>query len=167
MYNFLLEIEQGEDDADVQQGENMSTMVEEWQSGRFVTAREYYCYLMQVREGLFNIMLFGGWLFQQWVVDMYVKIESMRLDWYSNPDNQKLIRAELYQVSYAMFYYLQYNMTQQFKTKKTYMLYIFYFYVGFGWCNFCWRDKGFRGWQESSATPQFPRWRSWHDAKIS
>ena len=29
MYNFLLEIEQGEDDADVQQGENMSTMVEE------------------------------------------------------------------------------------------------------------------------------------------
>jgi len=57
----------------------------------------------------------------------------MRLDWYSNPDNQKLIRAELYQVSYAMFYYLQYNMTQQFKTKKkTYMRYIFYFYVGFG-----------------------------------
>ena len=128
----MLEIEQGEDDTDVQQGENMSTMVEERQSGRFVTTREYYCYLMQVREGLFNILLFGGRLFQQWGVDMYVKIESMRLDWYSNPDNQKLIRAELYQVSYAMFYYLQYNMTQQFKTKKTYMLYIFYFYVGFG-----------------------------------
>jgi len=123
----LLEIEQGEDDTDVQQGENMSTMVEERQSGRFMTIREYYCYLMQVREGLFNILLFGGRLFQQWVVDMYVKIESMRLDWYSNPDNQKLIRAELYQVSYAMFYYLQYNMTQQFKTKKTCMLYIFYF----------------------------------------
>jgi len=30
---------------------------------------------------------------------MYIKIESMRLDWYSNPDNQKLIRAELYQVN--------------------------------------------------------------------
>ena len=118
MYNFLLEIEQGEDDTDVQQGENMSTMVEERQSRRFVTGREYYCYLMQVREGLFNILLFGGRLFQQWVVDMYVKIESMRLDWYSNPDNQKLMRAKLYQVSYAMFYYLQYNMTQQFKTKK-------------------------------------------------
>jgi len=103
---------------DNRQGEYMSTMVEERHSGRFVTAREYYCYLMQVREGLFNILLFGGRLFQQWVVDMYVKIESMRLDWYSNPDNQKLIRAELYQVSYAMFYYLQYNMTQQFKTKK-------------------------------------------------
>jgi hypothetical protein len=77
-------------------------MVEERQSGRFVTAREYYCFLMQVREGLFNILLFGGQLFQQWVVDMYIKIESMRLDWYSNPDNQKLIRAELYQVSYGV-----------------------------------------------------------------
>ena len=71
---------------DNQQGEYMSNMVEERHSERFVTAREYYCYLMQIREGLFNIMLFGGQLFQQWVVDMYVKIESMRLDWYSNPD---------------------------------------------------------------------------------
>jgi hypothetical protein len=101
---FPFETEHGEDDADVQQGECMSTMVEERQSGRFVTAREYYCFLMQVREGLFNILLFGGRLFQQWVVDMYIKIESMRLDWYSNPDNQKLIQAELYQVSYAVFY---------------------------------------------------------------
>jgi hypothetical protein len=54
--------------------------------------------MMQVRKGLFNILLFGGRLFQQWAVDMYIKIESMRLDWYSNPENQKLIRAELYQV---------------------------------------------------------------------
>jgi len=54
---------------------------------------------MQVRQGLFNILLFGGRLFQQWAVDMYIKIESMRLDWYSNPENQKLIWAELYQVT--------------------------------------------------------------------
>jgi hypothetical protein len=32
-------------------------------------------------------------------VDMYIKIESIRLDWYSNPENQKLICAELYQVT--------------------------------------------------------------------
>jgi hypothetical protein len=32
-------------------------------------------------------------------VDMYIKIESMKLDWYSNPENQKLIWAELYQVT--------------------------------------------------------------------
>jgi len=42
IYNFWCDIEQGEDDADIQQGENMSTMVEERQSERFVTAREYY-----------------------------------------------------------------------------------------------------------------------------
>jgi len=29
---------------------------------------------------------------------MYIKMESMRLDWYSNPKHQKIIRAELYQV---------------------------------------------------------------------
>ena len=87
-----------EHDADIQQVEYLSSLMEENQSGKFVTAREYYCFLMQVRRGLFNILLFGGRLFQQWAVDMYIKIESMRLDWYSNPANQKLIRAELYQV---------------------------------------------------------------------
>ena len=87
-----------EHDADIQQVEYLSSLMEENQSGEFVTAREYYCLLMQVRRGLFNILLFGGRLFQQWAVDMYIKIESMRLDWYSNPANQKLIRAELYQV---------------------------------------------------------------------
>ena len=97
--------DEAENDADIQQGECLSSLVEENQSGRFVTAREYYCFLMQVRGGLFNNMLFGGRLFQQWVVDtyikiecMYIKIECMRLDWYSNPANQKLIWAELYQV---------------------------------------------------------------------
>ena len=87
-----------EHDADIQQVEYLSSLMEENQSGKFVTVREYYCFLMQVRRGLFNILLFGGRLFQQWAVDMYIKIESMRLDWYSNPANQKLIRAELYQV---------------------------------------------------------------------
>uniref|UniRef100_I1QTU1 Helitron helicase-like domain-containing protein n=1 Tax=Oryza glaberrima TaxID=4538 RepID=I1QTU1_ORYGL len=64
---------------------------------KFVTAREYYCFRLQFRRGLLNIILFGGRLFQQWVVAMYIKIESMRLDWYSKPENQKKIRAELYQ----------------------------------------------------------------------
>ena len=63
-----------------------------------VSAREYYCYIMQIRDGVFNIFFNGGRLFQQWIVDMYVKIESMRLDWYSNTEHQKIIRADLYQV---------------------------------------------------------------------
>jgi hypothetical protein len=65
-------------------------------SRKFVSAREYYCFKLQVRKKLFNIILFGGRLFQQWAVDMYIKIETMRLDWYSKPANQKVIRADLY-----------------------------------------------------------------------
>jgi hypothetical protein len=38
----------------------------------YVSAREYYCYLMQI-DGVFNVFFRGGNLFQQWVVDMYIK----------------------------------------------------------------------------------------------
>jgi hypothetical protein len=48
-------------------------------------------------------MFHGGRLFQQWAVDMYVKVESMRLDWYSKPAHQDLIRADLYQVRLEVF----------------------------------------------------------------
>jgi len=61
--------------------------VAETSKSRCVTAREYYCFMMQVRKGLFNILSFGGRLFQQWAINMYIKIESTRLDWYSNPEN--------------------------------------------------------------------------------
>jgi hypothetical protein len=49
-----------------------------------------------MRPNEFNIMFYGGRLFQEWLIDMYVKIESMRLDWYSLPKHQKIIQAELY-----------------------------------------------------------------------
>jgi hypothetical protein len=49
-----------------------------------------------MRPNEFNIMFFGGRLFQQWLMDMYVKLESMRVDWYSLPKHQKIIRVELY-----------------------------------------------------------------------
>jgi len=88
-----------EGDNDVQEGDVLAGVADAAQSAKYVTAREYYCFKLQVRRGLFNILLFGGRLFQQWPVDMYIKIESMRLDWYSNPKHQKLIRAELYQVT--------------------------------------------------------------------
>jgi hypothetical protein len=61
-----------------------------------VSAREYYCYKLQMRLDEFNILFYGGRLFQQWLMDMYVKVESMRLDWYSLLKHQKIIRAELY-----------------------------------------------------------------------
>jgi hypothetical protein len=49
-----------------------------------------------MRPNEFNIMFYGGRLFQPWLVDMDVKVESMRLDWYSLLKHQKIIRAELY-----------------------------------------------------------------------
>ena len=53
---------------------------------------------MQIRNGVFVIMFYGGRLFQQWIVDIYIKVESMRLDWHSRSENQAIIRADLYLV---------------------------------------------------------------------
>ncbi|XP_066164591.1 uncharacterized protein [Oryza sativa Japonica Group] len=60
-----------------------------------VSVRDYYCYKFQMRRGIFNPILHGGRLFQQFAVDMYIKVESSRLDYVWN--NQKEIRADLYQ----------------------------------------------------------------------
>jgi hypothetical protein len=60
------------------------------------SAREYCCHKLQLRPDEFNILFYGGRIFQQWLVDMYIKVESMRLDWYSFPKRQKIIQAELY-----------------------------------------------------------------------
>uniref|UniRef100_A0A453BGH0 ATP-dependent DNA helicase n=1 Tax=Aegilops tauschii subsp. strangulata TaxID=200361 RepID=A0A453BGH0_AEGTS len=83
-----------EDNPDEDFGDNEMNATK---SRKYVSAREYYAFKLQVRKKLFNIILFGGRLFQQWAVDMYIKIETMRLDWYSKPANQKVIRADLYQ----------------------------------------------------------------------
>ncbi|XP_052142068.1 uncharacterized protein LOC127761779 [Oryza glaberrima] len=60
-----------------------------------VSVRDYYCYKFQMRCGIFNLILHGGRLFQQFAVDMYIKVESSRLDYVRN--HQKEIRADLYQ----------------------------------------------------------------------
>jgi hypothetical protein len=43
--------------------------------------------------GIFNPILYGKCLFQQFAVDTYVKIESSRLDFIRN--NQDTMRADL------------------------------------------------------------------------
>uniref|UniRef100_K3Y1Y3 ATP-dependent DNA helicase n=1 Tax=Setaria italica TaxID=4555 RepID=K3Y1Y3_SETIT len=48
-----------------------------------------------MRPGIFNPILHGKRLFQQFAVDTYVKIESSRLDYIRN--NQDILRADLYQ----------------------------------------------------------------------
>ncbi|XP_073360641.1 uncharacterized protein [Aegilops tauschii subsp. strangulata] len=59
-----------------------------------VSVRDYYCYMLQTRPAIFNPILCGARLLQQWAVDMYVKIGSCRLRWYRK--NQTQIRADLY-----------------------------------------------------------------------
>ena len=56
--------------------------------------REYYCYKFQIRP-YHNLILFGGRLFQQFVVDIYIKIETSRLQFCEK--NQSKIREDLYQ----------------------------------------------------------------------
>ncbi|XP_074314080.1 uncharacterized protein LOC141649285 [Silene latifolia] len=58
-----------------------------------ISCREYYAYKFQIRHG--NLLIRGGRLFQQFIVDMYVKIENTRLDILRL--NQEAIRADLYQ----------------------------------------------------------------------
>jgi hypothetical protein len=60
-----------------------------------VSVRDYYCYKFQIRRGVFNPILHGKWLFQQFAVDTYIKIESSRLDYIRR--NQDRLRANLYQ----------------------------------------------------------------------
>ncbi|XP_027151929.1 uncharacterized protein LOC113751983 [Coffea eugenioides] len=47
----------------------------------FVSIHEYYAYKLQMRNDDESFLLHFGRLFQQYVVDMYVKLESQRLDY--------------------------------------------------------------------------------------
>ena len=57
--------------------------------------REYYCYKFQMRHGIFNTILHGRRLFQQFAVDTYIKLETTRLNYILS--NQARIWADLYQ----------------------------------------------------------------------
>ena len=50
----------------------------------------------------FNCVLLARRLYQQWIVDSYVKIEKDRIQWCK--DNQKQIKADTYK---GLHYYLQ------------------------------------------------------------
>uniref|UniRef100_A0A453H3H6 Helitron helicase-like domain-containing protein n=1 Tax=Aegilops tauschii subsp. strangulata TaxID=200361 RepID=A0A453H3H6_AEGTS len=64
-------------------------------NGLWVTMKEYYCYKFHTRPSIFNPILHGGRLFQQFAVDTYIKIENSRLDYMWHHQNK--IRADLYQ----------------------------------------------------------------------
>ncbi|XP_021721338.1 uncharacterized protein LOC110688886 [Chenopodium quinoa] len=76
----------GDDDAAITallQGDDPPATNGKW--GRCISAREYYAYRFQIRIG--NYLLRAGRLFLQFIVDMYVKIENTRLDFFRK--NQK------------------------------------------------------------------------------
>jgi len=58
-----------------------------------ITQKEFYCYRLAIRNEL-SILHKSGKLFQQYLVDSYVKIEQNRLNWIRN--NQTELRAETY-----------------------------------------------------------------------
>ncbi|XP_073028580.1 uncharacterized protein [Primulina eburnea] len=61
-----------------------------------VSCREYYCYKLQIRENDKSFLLHIGRLLQQYVVDMYIKIETSRLDFFSTTDIQNRLRNDAY-----------------------------------------------------------------------
>ncbi|XP_028097227.1 uncharacterized protein LOC114297068 [Camellia sinensis] len=60
-----------------------------------ISCREYYCYKLQIRPNDSSILLRSGRLFQQYCVDMYVKIETSRLQFFRK--KQREIRVDFYQ----------------------------------------------------------------------
>ncbi|XP_073042800.1 uncharacterized protein [Primulina eburnea] len=61
-----------------------------------VSCREYYCYKLQIREHDKSFLLHIGRLLQQYVVDMYIKIETSRLEFFRTTDIQNRLRNEVY-----------------------------------------------------------------------
>ncbi|KAL0367930.1 UNVERIFIED_CONTAM: hypothetical protein Scaly_1011900 [Sesamum calycinum] len=59
-----------------------------------VSAREYYCYRLQMRAGDKSILLHSNRLLQQYVNDMYIKVETQRLDYFRHEQRQKNARIE-------------------------------------------------------------------------
>ncbi|XP_027122061.2 uncharacterized protein [Coffea arabica] len=58
-----------------------------------VSAREYYCYKFQIRDSDRSMLLHARRLLQQFAVDVYVKIETSRLNFHRKKQNE--IRSEI------------------------------------------------------------------------
>nr|GMC91137.1 uncharacterized protein LOC109173038 [Ipomoea batatas] len=57
-----------------------------------VSCREYYAYRFQIRPNDQSMLLHSGRLFQQFIVDTYIKIETQRLDYFRT--QQRDVRTE-------------------------------------------------------------------------
>ncbi|GBL95539.1 hypothetical protein AVEN_54139-1 [Araneus ventricosus] len=61
---------------------------------RFCSELQFYVHRFYVRRDIFNPILYGGKLMQQYVVDSYVKVEDNRLNFIRH--NQRALRVESY-----------------------------------------------------------------------
>ncbi|XP_031116894.1 uncharacterized protein LOC116020565 [Ipomoea triloba] len=71
------------------------TVFRERKKRRSVSCREYYAYKFQMRSGDTSLLLHTGRLFQQFIVDIYIKVETQRLDYFRK--KQQLCRSENFQ----------------------------------------------------------------------
>ena len=65
-----------------------------WDKGN-ISCREYYCYNLKLRETERLVLLLCGRLLQQFVVDMCIKLETMRLEYFRKEKSN--FRREVYQ----------------------------------------------------------------------
>ncbi|XP_075500132.1 uncharacterized protein LOC142538720 [Primulina tabacum] len=61
-----------------------------------VSCREYYCYKLQIRKNDKSFLLHTGRLLQKYIVDMHIKIETSRLEFFRTPSMQNRLRNEAY-----------------------------------------------------------------------
>ncbi|KAF7821877.1 putative helitron helicase-like domain-containing protein [Senna tora] len=59
-----------------------------------VTCRDYYSYMLQIRDDWDNLLLRGCRLLQQYAVDIFLKMETQKFRWVRK--NQSKIRVEMY-----------------------------------------------------------------------
>ncbi|XP_031090920.1 uncharacterized protein LOC115995912 [Ipomoea triloba] len=60
-----------------------------------ISCREYYAYKFHIRASDNSLLLHTGRLFQQFIVDIYIKVETQRLDYFRK--KQQLFRSENFQ----------------------------------------------------------------------
>ena len=62
-----------------------------------VSCHEYYCYKLHIRAQDKYLLLHISRLLQQYVIDVYIKIETSRLEFYGIDENQYRLRIKIYQ----------------------------------------------------------------------
>eukprot|EP00918_Siedleckia_nematoides_P087190 GHVU01191799.1.p1 GENE.GHVU01191799.1~~GHVU01191799.1.p1 ORF type:complete len:1705 (-),score=120.63 GHVU01191799.1:910-5910(-) len=66
----------------------------EAEEDNFATCREFYAYRLHDREGERDCQFWAGKLFQEWCCMAYVKIDTARLDFLAQPEQQDMLRSE-------------------------------------------------------------------------